>query len=62
MLSGAATIGSGLSIATVTQSVSSLGMLSGTAQIAMIALAGVAIVAGIVVMRERIRHWFDGVR
>ena len=62
MLSGAATIGSGLSIATVTQSVSSLGMLSGTAQIAMIALAGVAIVAGIIVMRERIRHWFNGVR
>ena len=62
MLSGAATIGGGLSIATVTQSVSSLGGLSGTAQIAMIALAGVVIVAGIVVMRERIRHWFDGVR
>lgn len=42
--------------------ISALGMLDGTAQIVALAVAGIVIVAALWIMRERIKHWSQGVR
>jgi lysozyme len=40
----------------------SVGYLDGTAQLVVVALAGVIILGALWVMRERIRHWSEGVK
>jgi lysozyme len=40
----------------------SVGYLDGTAQLVVVALAGVIILGALWVMRERIRHWAEGVK
>lgn len=42
--------------------VAALGSLSGTAQVIALCFAGVVIVAALWIMRERLRHWAEGVR
>lgn len=42
--------------------VTAVAALDGTAQIAMMALAGIVIVAGLIIFRERIKAWADGWR
>ena len=42
--------------------VTAVSALSGTAQIVALALAGVIVLAGLWVMRERLKHWAQGVR
>ena len=42
--------------------VSALGMLDGTAQIVALVVAGVVVVSALWIMRERIKHWSQGVR
>lgn len=40
----------------------SIGYLDGTAQLVVVALAGVVILGALWIMRERIRHWAEGVK
>jgi len=42
--------------------VTAVSALSGTAQIAALALAAIIVLAGIWIMRERLKHWAQGVR
>ena len=42
--------------------ISAIGMLDGTAQIVAMVVAGVIIVSALWIMRERIKHWGQGVR
>ncbi len=42
--------------------VTAVSALSGTAQIVALALAGVIVLSGAWIMRERLKHWADGVR
>jgi hypothetical protein len=42
--------------------ISAIGMLDGTAQIVTMVIAGIVIAGGLYIMRERIRHWSQGVR
>ena len=42
--------------------IAALGSLSGTAQVVALTFAGIVILAGIWIMRERLKHWAEGVR
>lgn len=42
--------------------VTAVSALSGTAQIVALALAGVIVLSGVWIMRERLKHWAQGVR
>lgn len=42
--------------------ISALGSLSGTAQVVALGFAGIVVLAGLWIMRERLRHWANGVR
>lgn len=56
-------LASGVQLASgVGGAVTALGSLDGTAQIVLVAAAAVVIVAALFVMRERLRHWAEGVR
>jgi lysozyme len=42
--------------------IAALGSLSGTAQVVALGFAGIVVLAGLWIMRERLRHWANGVR
>jgi lysozyme len=42
--------------------IAALGSLSGTAQVVALGFAGIVVLAGLYIMRERLRHWANGVR